>query len=145
MSAPSSLGIRPGIQLAAAQVLRRWSKGIQAPRTEAGQSILSINVHCATPADPLSTASPKGEGGIDLILDPDEGVENHGPRFVQIKSVALHSRLLRRLVGIPSVYLEGLRARGSFLWRARLRYIICNLGKCANKSSRAQRQSQGPR
>jgi hypothetical protein len=77
-------------------------------RTQACQSVDSINVHRAASADSLSAAPSECQGRIDFILDPNQCVQHHWPRLVKIQGVGLHSRLGGRLVGVPSVDLEGL-------------------------------------
>ena len=56
-------------------------------RTKASQRIDAVNIHGATAADSLSAASSKGECRIDLVLDSNQSVQHHWPRFVQIESV----------------------------------------------------------
>ena len=77
-------------------------------RTETGQGVHAIDVHRAAAADALAAASPEGQGGIDLVLNPDQGVEHHGAGLVEVERVRLHLGLLRRPVGRPSVDVEGL-------------------------------------
>lgn len=76
--------------------------------TQAGEGVGAVNVHGARAANTLSAGAAEGEGRIDLVLDADEGVENHRPRLVEVEGVGLHAGLLGRLVGIPAVDLEGL-------------------------------------
>lgn len=77
-------------------------------RTQTSQSINTINIHRAAPANTLSTAPAKRECGIHLVLDPNQRVEHHGPGLVQVQRVRLHPRLRGRLVGVPAVDVEGL-------------------------------------
>ena len=76
--------------------------------TQAGQRVDAIDVHSAAPADALPAAAAKGQGRIDLVLDPDQRVEHHRPRLVEVERVRLHAGLRGRLVGAPAVDVEGL-------------------------------------
>lgn len=101
-----SVGIRPGIGQSvfaffAPQVHRR-------SHTQAGQGVDSINVHGATTTDTLTAASSEGEGGVDLVLYPDQSVEHHRTGLVQIQRVGLHPGLLRGRIRVPSVDVESL-------------------------------------
>ena len=42
-----------------------------------GQTVLAIDVHGARTADTLTARSSEGEGVIDLVLDLEQGVEDH--------------------------------------------------------------------
>ena len=44
---------------------------------QAGQTVLAIDVHGARTADTLTASSSEGEGVIDLVLDLEQGVEDH--------------------------------------------------------------------
>jgi hypothetical protein len=74
--------------------------------TKTSQRIYSIYVHSAAPADTLAATPPKCQGWVDLVLDPDQGVQHHRPRLVQVERVALHPRLRCGLVGVPPVDVE---------------------------------------
>ena len=43
---------------------------------EARESVLSVDVHGTRPTDTLSARPPEGKGGVNLILDFDQRVEN---------------------------------------------------------------------
>lgn len=75
--------------------------------TQASQSILPIDVHGAATADAFSTATSEGDGGIELILDSDQGIQDHRAGLVQVEGVGLKARLLAGCIGVPSVNLEG--------------------------------------
>lgn len=79
--------------------------------TQASQGVDTVNVHRTATADTLSAASPEGQGGVHLVLYPDERIEHHGPGLVQIQLVGLHGGLLGGLVGVPAVDMELLDAR----------------------------------
>lgn len=44
--------------------------------------------------------SPKGESGVNLILDLNESIEHHRPTMVQIHRVLLHTRLVPGLIWV---------------------------------------------
>ena len=44
---------------------------------QAGQTVLAIDVHGARTADTLTARSSEGEGVIELVLDLEQGVEDH--------------------------------------------------------------------
>jgi len=77
--------------------------------TQTSQSINPINIHRTAAADPLAAAPPERQRRVHLVLDPDQRVQHHGSRLVQVQRVRLHPRLRRRLVGVPAVDVEGLR------------------------------------
>lgn len=77
-------------------------------RTQAGQGVDTVNVHGAATADTLTAGAAEGEGGILLVLYPNEGVEHHGAGLVQVEVIGLHGRLLARGIRVPTVDLEGL-------------------------------------
>jgi len=68
----------------------------------AGEGVDPVDVHGAGAADSLTAGAPEGEGGVLLILDLEQGIEDHGSRVVQVNSVGLHSRLGRGHLGILS-------------------------------------------
>ena len=76
---------------------------------KAGKGVDAINVHGARTADTLTARSSEGERGVDLVLDLDQGVEDHWSGLVEVEGVVLQARLLRGSVGVPSVDLEGLQ------------------------------------
>lgn len=44
---------------------------------QAGQTVLAIDVHGARTANTLTARSSEGEGVIELVLDLEQGVEDH--------------------------------------------------------------------
>jgi hypothetical protein len=76
--------------------------------TETGERVDTVNVHGAASANSLTAAPPEGQGGVDLVLDADEGVEHHGARLVEVERVRLHLGLGRGLIGVPAVDVERL-------------------------------------
>lgn len=79
--------------------------------TQACQSVHAVDVHRTATADTLSATPAEGQGRVQLVLDPHQRVEDHGPGLVEVESVSLHPGLLGRLVRVPSVDLEGFHAR----------------------------------
>ena len=69
--------------------LVRWLDVLQA-----GQPVLAVYVHGAGTADPLSAGSSEGEGRVHLVLDLNQGIEDHGTALVQIDRELLEERLL---------------------------------------------------
>src|SRR5690606_42057182 len=55
---------------------------------------------------------PEGERRIDLVLDLDDGVQNHRPAGVEVQLEAVDPRRLA-VLGIPAIDLEGLHALGA--------------------------------
>ena len=76
--------------------------------TKTGECVYSINVHGAATTDTFSTTPPKCQGGINLVLDSDQGIQHHGTGLVQVQGVALHARLGRWFIRVPAVDVEGL-------------------------------------
>lgn len=75
---------------------------------EASEAITAVDVHRAGPTDPLTARSTEGERWVDLVLDLDQSVENHGSTLFQIDLVVLELRL-RGVVWVPTVDREGLQ------------------------------------
>lgn len=111
-----SVGIRPvsdisdcgWFQLRGVGSVERDGGRGQTQRTQAGEGVDTINVHGTATADTLTAGATEGEGGVLLVLYPNEGIEHHGAGLVQVQLVGLHSRLLARGVRVPTVNLEGL-------------------------------------
>jgi len=55
--------------------------------TEARESILAVNIHCAGTTNTLSTRATKSECRIYLILDFDERIENHRTALIEVDDV----------------------------------------------------------
>ena len=49
---------------------------------EARQAVAAVDVHCAGAADPLAARAAEREARVDLVLDLDERVEDHGPTLL---------------------------------------------------------------
>jgi len=86
----------------------RFLLGICWDSTQACQGVDTINVHRTTSANSFSATPSEGQGRVNLILDPNERIQHHRSRLVQIEGVALHAWLRGRLIGIPAVDVEGL-------------------------------------
>lgn len=123
-SAEDSAGIRPKLLLAPsaqatdashARDLINLRATILGVHTQAGKGVLAVDVHRTATADTLTAASSESESRVELVLDADNGVQDHGSGLVQVDGVALETRLLGRRIGVPSVDLEslqlGLRSR----------------------------------
>mmetsp|Transcript_109657 Transcript_109657/g.224062 ORF Transcript_109657/g.224062 Transcript_109657/m.224062 type:complete len:249 (+) Transcript_109657:334-1080(+) len=87
---------------------------------KASEAILSADVHGARAADALPAGPPERQRGVHLVLDLDEGIENHGAASFQVDGVLLEPRLGHR-VRIVSVDAE-------LLWR-----------RCGNREAAARR------
>lgn len=79
---------------------------------KASKGVDTVNVHGARTANALTARATEGERGVDLVLDLDQSIENHWAGLVEVKGVRLKTRLLGRLIGVPSVDLELLQVLG---------------------------------
>lgn len=77
-------------------------------RTQASQSVDTVNVHGATATDTLTAGSAEGQGRVEFVLYPDQSVEHHGTGLLEVELVTLHCGLLARGVRVPTVDLESL-------------------------------------
>lgn len=78
---------------------------------EAGETVAAVNIHSAGPADSLAAGPSEGEGRIDLVLNLDQGVEDHGTALLEVDLVVLELRL-RGVVRGPPVDRECLEIGG---------------------------------
>jgi hypothetical protein len=60
----------------------------------------TVDVHCATSANTLPARPPERKSRVELVLNLEDGVENHGSALVEVDRVGLEVRLLSRLVGV---------------------------------------------
>lgn len=74
---------------------------------EAGKAVAAVDGHGTGAADALAAGAAEGEGGVDLVLDLDEGVEDHGAALVEVDLVVLELGL-GWVVWVPAVDGEGL-------------------------------------
>jgi len=81
-------------------------RAIAVDSAQAGECVLSVNVHGARSANALSAAPSEGQGRINLVLNLDQSVQNHWTGLVQVNCVGLQSRLFCRFIRIPAVDLE---------------------------------------
>lgn len=70
---------------------------------------MAVDVHGTAATDTLTTTSSEGQSGINLVLDADEGVQDHGSGLAEVEGVGLQAWLLAGGIGAPSVDLEGLQ------------------------------------
>lgn len=102
---------------------------------KARKVVLAVDVHGAATADTFTATPPEDEGGVLLVLDLEEGVENHLTGLVEVELVVLKVRLLGGVVGVPAVNLEGLHPLG-----------LLGLGRFADGSHGAGKHgSRGPK
>lgn len=110
--------------------------------TQASQRVHAVDVHSAAAANTLSATPAESQGWVQLVLDPYQGVEHHGPRLVQVESIGLHARLLGGCVWVPPVDLEGLQSRllgSGFAGRMRVLEAL-GLGDCSHRSHEVSRR-----
>lgn len=118
-----SVGIRPTIVSHVARP--HHTLRIDKSHTQASQSVDTVNVHSTASANTLTAASSESQCRVDLILNTNQSIQHHRTGLVQVKGIALHTRLLGGSIGIPAVDMEGLGTRrggrGRFLDRRGLR------------------------
>jgi len=73
---------------------------------ETGQGVNSVDVHGARSANSFSAGSSESKGRVEVVLDLDESIQDHGSTLREIELVRLKSRLLVGEIGVPSVDLE---------------------------------------
>ena len=49
-----------------------------------GQGVGTANVHSAGTANTLTARATEGQGGVDLVLDLDQGIKDHGAAVVHV-------------------------------------------------------------
>lgn len=74
--------------------------GITVNTAETGKGVDAVNVHGAATTNTLAARAAEGQGRVNLVLDLQKGVENHGARLVQIDIVGLHPGLLSRILRV---------------------------------------------
>jgi hypothetical protein len=110
---------------------------------ETGEGIDAVNVHGARSANAFATRAPKGEGGILLILDLEQGIEDHGTAVVQINRIGAQIGLLI-LFGIPAIdfeILDTLLLVGRHRWRCE--FEIGRLWHCGGRRRKGPHDSIG--
>ena len=63
---------------------------------QAGQTVLAVDVHGTGTADTFTARSSEGEGVVDLVLDLEQSVENHGAAAIQLRK-RIESNSLRSI------------------------------------------------
>lgn len=104
---------------------------------EARKCVLAINVHGARPADTFAAGASERERRVHLVLDLDEGVEDHGTALVQVNLVRLQHGLGTRFVRI-------LRAHHAALATLRFHRAEAKFGEGVARPSLALRTSGEP-
>lgn len=100
--------------------------------TQACQCVYAINIHRTASTDALSATPSEGQGRVNLVLDPDQCVQHHWARLVQVEGIRLHLGLARRLVWVPSIDIERLDSRVLVGLR-----LLCGAGLvCSNWGAR---------
>ncbi len=113
----------------------RLQKGGQVGNeTRAGEPIRAIYIHGAGTADALTTRAAKSQRRIDLVLDPEEGIEDHRPAIIEIHYECLDARILAG-TRVVAVDLERLDAGRAGRRRPRL----------ASHDARSRRHTEIPR
>jgi len=118
---------------------RRYGGGRRRGRNlgEASKTVAAVNVHGAGAADPLAAGAAEGEGGIDLVFDLDERVQDHGPALLQVDLVVLQLRF-RRVLRVPPVDLEGFQ--GGCVAGLRLRLLGLGLRRVGSDECQLERR-----
>jgi hypothetical protein len=49
-----------------------------------GEGVGTANVHGARTANTLTAGATEGKGGVDLVLDLDQGIKDHGAAVVHV-------------------------------------------------------------
>jgi succinate dehydrogenase / fumarate reductase iron-sulfur subunit len=78
----------------------------------AGQGVGAVDIHGAGAAHALAAGTAEGQGRIQLILDLEQGVQDHRAAGSQVNLVGIHARVFPT-VRIPAVHLEALDVLGT--------------------------------
>jgi hypothetical protein len=72
------------------------------------QRVGASDIHRARAADALAARAAKRQGGVDLVLDPQQPIEHHRSAIVAIDEIGIEARVLAaiRVVAIDAVFLE---------------------------------------
>ena len=62
-------------------------------RARAGERVQPVDIHRAGAAYALAAGAAEGERRVDLVLDPDDGVENHRPAIVAVDEIGVDARI----------------------------------------------------
>src|ERR1700691_134784 len=71
-------------------------------RHGAGQRIGTVDVHGAGATHALAAGAAKGQRRVDVVLDPDQRVENHRPAVAGIDVISIDLRVTA-VVGTPAI------------------------------------------
>ena len=77
-------------------------------RLGAGERVGTADIHRAGPTNALPARTAESERRIDLVLDLDQGIQNHGPAGIHVDLISIQ---LRRSAGIGIVPVDLERAR----------------------------------
>jgi len=75
---------------------------------QAGKGVHASNVHGARATDAFPAGPSEGQGGVHLVLDLDQSVQDHGTTVVQVNLVVLHLGLGPGVLGVIPVNCKGL-------------------------------------
>jgi len=75
---------------------------------QAGKGVHASNVHSARATDAFPAGPSEGQGGVHLVLDLDQSVQDHGATVVQVDLVVLHLGLGSGILGVIPVDGKGL-------------------------------------
>src|SRR4029077_6439839 len=73
-------------------------------RGQAGEVIAAVDVHRARAAHPFAAGPPESQRRIDLVVDLDQGIEDHRSAVIAIDLERIHGRVgfLRRVPAIDA-------------------------------------------
>lgn len=74
----------PRMNLTVGQGVDLGGLAINLDLANTGEGVGTTNVHGAGTADTLTAGATEGEGGVDLVLDLDQGIEDHGAAVVHV-------------------------------------------------------------
>ena len=103
----------------------------------AGQRVGAVDVEGAGAADALAAGAPEGQRRVDLVLDLDEGVQDHRPAGLEIDLEAVEPRVLAgvRVVAVDLEGLDLLRAGRRLPGLARLDLAVAGKGELGHRFS----------
>src|SRR3569833_3562506 len=78
-------------------------------RGGASEPVAAFHIHRARAADAFAAGTAEGQRRIDLVLDLDEGVENHRPTLIEVDRVTVEARI-SRAVRVVAIDIERLAA-----------------------------------
>lgn len=81
--------------------------GVSWDAAQACKSINTVDIHGTTATNSLPTTPSESQGRINLILNPNQSIQHHWSRLVQIKRIRLHAWLLAWFIGVPSIDMKG--------------------------------------